>query len=113
MQSTLAVVSLRYLNGNQTPQQTAKLSGWVRELILFFSSTMQRDEDAQIVRSRRDLDARSGELGTQLVKPPRRDAPLRAIDVEGRYWRMVGGLFGEVRYGDRLLRSVVRAFGDR
>ena len=47
--------------------------------------------------ARADADARAGEFGADLIKPPGRDTGLRAMDVEGGDGRMMGGLLREIR----------------
>lgn len=66
------------------------------ELVLLVSPILQRDEDAQVVRSRYNAHACTGELCTQLIIPFRADALLGTIDVEGGHGRVVGSLLGEV-----------------
>lgn len=68
----------------------------MRELILFVVSARQRDEDAQVVSSSNHTDVGTSKLGTELVKASCGDALIRTVNVEGRYGRMVRGLFGKV-----------------
>jgi hypothetical protein len=72
------------------------------QLVLLVISVLERDEDAQIVRSGHDAHACPGEFCAQLIVTSRADALLGAFYVEGGDGRVVGSLFGEVRDGDGL-----------
>lgn len=83
-----------------TSQNTTEVRCRMCELVLFVVSVLQRDEDAQVVRSSDNAHACTGELCAQLVVSLRADTLLRAVDVECGNRRVVGGLFGEVRDRD-------------
>ena len=85
-----------------TSQNTTEVRCRMCELVLFVVSVLQRDEDAQVVRSSDNAHACTGELCAQLVVSLRADTLLRAVDVECGNRRVVGGLFGEVRDGNSL-----------
>ena len=72
------------------------------ELVLLIIPILEVDEDAQVMRSCDHAHARASKLRTQLVVPLCTDTLLRAVDVEGRNGRVVGGLFGEVGDSDSL-----------
>lgn len=72
------------------------------QLVLFVVPVLQRDENAQVVRSCHNPHTGASKLCAQLVISSCADASLRAVDVKGGNGRMVGGLFGEVRDCDSL-----------
>lgn len=66
------------------------------ELVFFIVSVLESDEDAEVVSASYNAHTCPGELGAQLVVAPCGDSFLWTIDVEGRDWRMVGSLLGQV-----------------
>ena len=72
------------------------------ELVLLVVPVLQRDEDAQVVRSRYDAHTCAGKLCAQLIVSFCGNAFLRTVDVEGGDGRVVGGLFGKIRDRDSL-----------
>lgn len=72
------------------------MSGRMLKLVGFIVSLLERDENAQVVLARADLDGRSGELGADLVKASCVDAFVGALDPKGTDRRVVGRLFGQI-----------------
>lgn len=68
----------------------------VLQLVGLVVPLLQRYENAQVVLSRADLDGGTGELGADLIKPASMKALVRAVDIKGTNWRMVGSLLSEV-----------------
>jgi hypothetical protein len=75
----------------------------MRELILLIVALLECNEDAQVVGAGNDADARTSELGAQLVKAPGRNALFGAIDVKSGNGRVVGGLLSKVGDLDELV----------
>lgn len=89
------VARIHHGDGEGAPQQTADVGVRVRELVLLVAPVPQGHEDAQVVLAGTDADARTRELGADLVEAPGRDASFRTVDVEGGHRRVVGGLLGQ------------------
>lgn len=73
---------------------------WVSQLVFLVVSLLDVDEDSKVVLAGAHANAGACELGADLVESARGDSPLRAVNVKGRDWGMVGGLFGEVAHFD-------------
>jgi hypothetical protein len=69
----------------------------VLQLVGLVVPLLQRYEYAQVVLPGADLDGGAGELGADLIKTTSMKALVRAIDIKGADWRMVGCLLSEVR----------------
>lgn len=76
-------------------------------LVFFIVPLLDVDENSPVIFSWRNTDACAGELGTDLIEAPSRNATFGAFYVEGRHWRMVRRLFGQVAYLDRLLTTII------
>lgn len=74
----------------------------VCELVLFAIPIIKGYENAQVVRSGRDPYTRSREFGAEMVISAGCDSLLRAIDIKGRYRRVMRGLLGQKRDSDFL-----------
>lgn len=79
---------------------------WVCELVFLIVPALYIDKDAEIVRPWGYTDAGSSELGTQLVKPTSGNTFDGAVDEKGRYWGVMGGLLGNVRYPHGLVLGI-------
>lgn len=66
------------------------------ELVLLIVALCKRNEDAQIMFSRSNLDAGSRELGRKLVEAARSNAFFGAVNEECRDGWMMRRLFGEI-----------------
>jgi len=73
------------------------MSCGVGKLVFFILPSFKGDEDAKVVLARADADARAGEFGADLIKPPGRDTGLRTMDIESGDGWMMGGLLREIR----------------
>ncbi len=72
------------------------MSRGVGELVLLIISTMDCDEDTQVMSAWCNANARPRKFCTQLIESPSRYALDRAVDVEGGDRRVVRGLLGEI-----------------
>jgi hypothetical protein len=72
------------------------VSIWVSQLVFLIISLLDVNKDSEVVLAGADTNAGACELGADLIESPRGDSPLGAVNVEGRDWGMMGGLFGEV-----------------
>lgn len=84
------------------PKDAAKMGSRVLQLICFMIATLHSNEDTQVVLARHHLDRGARKLGRDLVEALGMKALLGAADVESADWRVVGGLFCEVRNTDWL-----------
>ena len=79
------------------------MSIWVGQLVFLVVALLDIDKNSEVVLTRAHANAGAGELGADLIEPARRDASLGAVDIEGRDWRVVGGLFCQIAHLDVLV----------
>jgi hypothetical protein len=73
------------------------------KLVLLIVPILQRNENSQVVRARNDTNACTREFSTELIESSSYDALFRTVDIESGDWRVVGGLFGQIRNFDKLV----------
>lgn len=84
-------------------ENTAKVRGWVGELVSLAVALVKSDKDAHVVLAREDLYRRASKLGRDLIETASGDALFGAANVEGADGRVMGCLFGEIRDTNELV----------
>ena len=99
LQSSLGarhISHVSHAHAQGTSKDTAEVRCRVLQLISLVITLVQGDEDSQVVLAGHDLNRSARELGRDLVIAPGIETLLRAADVEGADWRVVGGLLSQV-----------------